>query len=436
MGPFLCGIESEEMLDIQKASNDSYLTFTLAGRLDADGSGMLEAEVEKALRDGDHHLRLDLEKVDFISSAAIRVLLKTYQSAKKLGGAFGVLRASQAVRSVLMLSRLDILLSAIAPMPPPSSKNGKDSIIDGVNCTSYELSAKAEMACSLYGDPPRLSEAPYEASHSCPVSLPPDSLGLGLGAFGDGFEDCRDRFGEFLAVAGCAVHLPPGESSLPDFIVARGELVPSVQALYGVVCAGPFQSLVRFEGEEKGEKIPLSTLVRAIGAQANKSVVAWAMIAETAGLVGASMKRSPTFPFSGGFFDFPSVRDRLSFTPERENVMDLCLVVGVTAFGESPDLAPFLRPLGDGPFPLSHQHAVTLGFRAIPKGNIPLKETVRAIVDESRLTNVLHLFNDRRPAAGSGESLFLQGAVWLSGVSGVARATGPGPEQQRKEGCP
>ena len=73
------------------------------------------------------------------------------------------------------------------------------------------------------------------------MPFPSGSFGLGLGAFGEGFADCRDRFGEFLAAGGCAITLPTNDlHALPDYIVEEGVLVPRVETLYAASRRGRF----------------------------------------------------------------------------------------------------------------------------------------------------------------------------------------------------
>ncbi len=66
-------------MNIVKNQNGNVLTVSLEGRLDTTTSPQLENELRTAL-DGIEELNLNLEKLDYISSAGLRVLL----SAQKL----------------------------------------------------------------------------------------------------------------------------------------------------------------------------------------------------------------------------------------------------------------------------------------------------------------------------------------------------------------
>jgi hypothetical protein len=58
------------------------------------------------------------------------------------------------------------------------------------------------------------------------MTFPESAMAIGLGAFGHHFEDCEQRFGEFLSVAGAAAYQPTDGSNVPDYLIAAGSFVP------------------------------------------------------------------------------------------------------------------------------------------------------------------------------------------------------------------
>jgi hypothetical protein len=146
------------------------------------------------------------------------------------------------------------------------------------------------------------------------------------------------------------------------------------------------------------------------------------MIAESAGLVGAALRRSPALgDEDGGPFGFPGVRDWLTFTAESAFARSLALVVGVAARGAGGALAPLVRPLGSPPAPTGHFHAAAFSYRPLPRGAIDLGPTVASLFDGQTLQGVLHLMIDRRPIVGIGESKFVRGACWVGPITAVTR---------------
>ena len=71
-------------MTIQKNLNGTTLRVTLEGRLDTTTAPQLEAEL-KASMDGITELELDFEKLEYLSSAGLRVLLAAQKVMNKQG---------------------------------------------------------------------------------------------------------------------------------------------------------------------------------------------------------------------------------------------------------------------------------------------------------------------------------------------------------------
>jgi anti-sigma B factor antagonist len=71
-------------MNINKNSEGSKLTFALEGRLDTTTSPQLEAELRSSVN-GVTELVFDLDKLDYISSAGLRVLLAAQKVMNRQG---------------------------------------------------------------------------------------------------------------------------------------------------------------------------------------------------------------------------------------------------------------------------------------------------------------------------------------------------------------
>ena len=72
------------MLDISKTVENNKAVFTLEGRLDTVTAPKLESALKESM-DGLEELILDFEKLDYISSAGLRVLLSTQKVMNRQG---------------------------------------------------------------------------------------------------------------------------------------------------------------------------------------------------------------------------------------------------------------------------------------------------------------------------------------------------------------
>jgi len=96
------------MLNIEKKLDGSTLTVTLEGRLDTTTAPQLEAELKSAL-DGADSLIMDFEKLEYISSAGLRVLLSAQKIMSKKGG-MKILHVSDVIMEIFEVTGfIDIL---------------------------------------------------------------------------------------------------------------------------------------------------------------------------------------------------------------------------------------------------------------------------------------------------------------------------------------
>lgn len=412
-------------MEITQRRQGDRLVLEVKGRLDGTWADHLTGTLADAIRQGMHHLVLDLAGVGYLSSAGIRVLIRTHKQVKELQGLLCIVNPSDQVRSVLALVGLDgLLISERAPSsvsrtethPGPQSLVREHAVFE-----VHEVLPNAPLLrCRLIGDPASLATCGFRPERCQTLSVPPETMALGLGAFGSDFDECSSRFGEFLAVAGAAAYLPTDGAQVPDFSVAQGAFVPNLHVLYALVCEGSFGTVLRFEATRESRAVPFSEVVDACLDAGGGDMVGLVIVAESAGLVGAALKRSPAAPPSnnGAPFAFPEVRKWLSFTAEPTHVHGLAVVAGVAARRrDGGPLPSILRPLGRTGTLLGHFHAALFPYRPLQKGRLDLATTITTLFEGEQLQGLLHLLDDNRDLAGAGESAFVRGACWVAPIA-------------------
>jgi anti-anti-sigma factor len=400
------------------------LEVKVKGRLDNYWTEHLRGNLEEVIRGGAHGIRLNLSEISFLSSAGVGLLVKFHTQLKGIGGSFVITSPSERVKQVLDLCRLStILLAQTTPVtPPPVHKTEVRHLSSPAGSFEVmECASGKSLICERIGDPGLLKGCRFSPADCQMVTYPSATFGFGLGAFGHGFEDARTRFGEFLAVGGSAAYLPTDGTNVPDFMVSRGTLVPEMNVLYGLRCEGGFTHLMRFETSSAEGPISLAELVRTALEISAASAIGMVMVVESAGLVGAALRRSPAAAAEAidAPFKYPEIRSWLSFSTERLYSRSLVLVSGAAASSECAQLSPLLRPLGTGAWPLGHFHAAAFSYRPLQKGSIDLKTTVTTLFETETLQGILHLLTDDRVAAGQQQSEFVRGACWIGAVSEV-----------------
>jgi len=392
-------------VEIVKERSGGVAHLRLTGRLDNHWSQSLDEVLHDVAREGARHVRLDFSGVTYLSSAAAAVLLKHQNEAMALHGSLEISAASERARSTLRLMGFVELLIAGAGKGGSRRKTLSIPLPDESESATYEsrvLEGKKSV-CSVIGTPDLQSQASA-------ISIYRDVFALGVGALGANHEECRDLFGEFVGAAGGAAFMPTDGTATPDYILSTAMgLVPTVQALSAITFRGSPAYQLRFEATTPDTGVPLSDIVRASVSLAGTPTVGIVMAADITGLVCARLRRSPAR--GAVHFDFPAVREWLSFTPEREFARFSSLVVGVASVSPPASIAPFLRPLSDEY--QGHFHAVVTAFRPLPRGKLPVADIVSAWLQPRSVISVVHLLRDPRPVEGAGESAFQRGLCWI-----------------------
>jgi len=427
-------------LEIRLEQQDNLVEMHVSGVLDNNWSEHLAQAIDEAVRGNSHRLLVNLSGVTYLSSAGISVLLKAHAQLQRIHGFFGVCDPSPQVRQVLRLTGLEKRLICDGDAARRSTGTMLVTSQPEYRCVAhgdaefeiYEIPAEEPLRCRVFGNPANLPLRSFDTAGSRRVPFGRSAFGLGLGAFGSGFDECRERFGEFLAVAGAAVQLPAQTGSAPDYQLAREEFVPVVEVLYGLQCVGDFRQLARFESAP-GASIGLSALAEQCLDFCESGLVGLAIVAESAGLAGAALRRSPAAivpaavggdeQTAGDLFSHPGVRDWISFSPERVHSRSLALVVGVAArnpiAARHSGLSPLLKPLDPAGKLVGHFHAAPFPYSPLKKRRLVLSQTIDALFEAKEPAGVLHLLGDYRPISGAGESLLISGAAWVGPIADV-----------------
>lgn len=95
-------------MNIVKTSEGTHLTLAVEGRLDTTTAPQLETEIKNSL-DGVTELVLDFEKLEYLSSAGLRVLLAAQKVMNKQGSMV-VLHVNETIQEVFEVTGfVDIL---------------------------------------------------------------------------------------------------------------------------------------------------------------------------------------------------------------------------------------------------------------------------------------------------------------------------------------
>jgi anti-anti-sigma factor len=429
-------------MQISKQRRGGTVELRVEGRVDSYWADHLAAAVDQEIRQGSHHIQLDLSQVAFLSSAGIGTLVRLYKDLKSIQGSFAVSDCSRNVLKVIQLSKLEDLL-VVKAMPEflPTNEASKSSTVEAPAPTSmtqiersgaiyevYSLAPESKLECRRLGDATLLERCGFGKEHCRTMQFSDSAFAIGLGALGEHFEECRGRFGEFIAAGGAVAYLPTDGTNVPDFLLAGGTTLPEVQVCYGIACQGanpqPFSSLIRFEAKKSSEPVALSRLLESCLDLSNAQRLGMVMIAESAGLIGAALRRSPVVAASEpNAFEFPRIRDWLSFTAQPAYAKSVVLLAGIAVRGSAEALAPVIRPFANASSSelavAGHFHAAAFSYRPVQRGQIDLRASIKTLFEGQALEGILHLLSDDRALSRGGQSELIRGASWIAPISKI-----------------
>lgn len=99
-------------MEIKTSKTGEVLIVEFSGRLDTRSSGAASEEMARIVADGNGKILLNLQALEFISSAGLRVLLRTMKLLPELEGRMMICQAKGVVKEVLEISGFDSFIDA------------------------------------------------------------------------------------------------------------------------------------------------------------------------------------------------------------------------------------------------------------------------------------------------------------------------------------
>ena len=400
-------------MKITPTTTDERVLLALEGRLDASWSETVAAALEEAIRSGRPRIELDLAAVSFISSVGIGVIVRANGRFRAVKGVLAITAASDAVREMLRISKLDFLVQTGAPVAKPAH----------ATTTRFGSGWTGEFESLA----PTAERASIEFTRAATVTLDAGTLALGHFALAGSADDARGHFGEGLA-AGGTVAVAPAGAPRPDCLASspdgkKPDHFVSFIARDAIVARGRPALHGTFE-RAQGERLHL----RAFGAalcEAAGSAVAFVAIGECDGALGAWARVSPdgwARPVAEMSAD--EMRTHLRFAGEPMHAGESLAVVAIACPRDHAGTLPAevrTNLVDDGAL-LMHAHAAIVSYRPVPRSTRDILAT-GALLAEQPLRAVMHCLHlDPQLEDASGHALetaFVRGSFWAMRIGGA-----------------
>jgi len=100
-------------MEIAESTHDAVLVLSLQGRLDSITAPAFERLVRGRLADGHRRIVIDLDALDYISSAGLRILMIAGKALKAERGRIALCRVKGVVMEVLRISAFDRIFTIL-----------------------------------------------------------------------------------------------------------------------------------------------------------------------------------------------------------------------------------------------------------------------------------------------------------------------------------
>ncbi len=363
---------------IERTVAEDAVRLSLVGRLDSAWSEPVAAALEDAIRIGRPRIELDMRETTFISSVGIGTILRALTRFRAVGGTLVIVGASDPVRDMLRVSKLDAILGLRAEPARPAAARESRPIGDGWT-GSVERTAAAD------------APVPLERVARGTVQAGPHAVALGHVALAPDEPSAGGLYGDGLVAGGTAVVFP-ADAPRPDCMASTDAGTISVQVRDALVANAEPSWHGHFEAAG-GAAVTVSSiareLVRALGGP-----VAFVACGECAGAFGAWARSSPDRWVAGTDAMTPDdMRRAIRFAGEPMHRGETMVAAGFAS--------------GDASGPSLHAHVAVTGYRPMPR-QARAVGAAGQVLAEQPLRAVMHALR----AADGTESSFVRGSLW------------------------
>lgn len=391
------------------ALSDACAHLAFEGRLDSSWADTASAALDEAIRSARARIELDLSRVDFISSVGIGVIVRAHGRFRTAKGTLAIVAATDSVRDMLRISRLDFLLQAPAE-PKPHAPEHTTAFGKGWHGAFVETAPASAMAR-------------VELLRDGIVTLDAETIALGHFALARDLPSARGNFGEGLA-AGGTVAVAPASSPRPDCLASsadgrKPEHFVSFVARNALVVRGPVALQGHFERSTL-DPLTLRSLATEL-AGAARGPIAFVAIGESGGAFGAWARVSPDhWPRPVREMSTAEMRANLRFAGEPMHAGESLGVVAIACPSEARGALPaeVADQLAACGAVLMHAHAATVSYRPVPRTTRDIL-AAGALLAEQPLRAVMHAVHLEGPAAHTAETTFVRGSFWAFRLGGT-----------------
>jgi anti-anti-sigma factor len=405
--------QGQNIVESTTTENLGFIWINLKGRVDSLSAPEIQRRLDDLILAGKRTLVANLQDINYVSSAGLRVFLLAQKQLKRVNGEIILFGLSENVARVFASGGLlDLfrvvqtegeILSAMDTGASDYSTSSKD--VDRVSFQYIERNAAHGSLLEIGSQEP-FRQALYTERHVTAVQPRRSQFGIGLASLGDRYDEYKELFGESIIAAGHFFYYPSVKRPVADFMLHSGT-DPSFEArfLHGFLFEGSFRYQLAFE--QNDEFVQLPHLINSLFAISNAPLLGVVLLAESKGLWGMNLKRPPIrehTPVNGkdifhadnfpGWFNFP-------VDPTDFNHVVVAVGIAVRDKDAAPPAIMNLLPQGN----LFHLHGAVFTKQPLNRQPEHLETELQRVLTELDVSKVQHIL---------GQSCFSSGMIGVT----------------------
>ena len=387
------------------------------GRIDGMTSPEIERQIHSLIQDGQRTLVANLEQVNYISSAGLRVFLVAQKQLKGVGGEIILFRISGNIFDVFKMSGFDGLFQIV------SNKKELKSSVHEAGPDAAVISREIEGVAFRYTEtdvPPgdlveigsrnNLLFSQYSENDVKSIKATDFRFGTGLASIGNNYEEYKHLFGETIILNKSLFFYPAVKHPAVDFMLGHeDDTGPEYRFLHGFGFNGTYRYILLFDSTDRF--MELDRLVKALFQISDSKILGIVILAESKGVWGMNLKRTPIIenqPENGkDIFAPENFSDWMNFPVEPSDTNNIVAAAGI-AIREKDAAGPSLARL---PAEGSNSH-----FHAGIFSKGPLSRKIEHFEDElGRVITKLEAFKVQHI---TGQTRFQSGMIGIIELKG------------------
>ncbi len=382
----------------------------IAGRIDSMSSAEIQNQLDELILGGSRLLVVDVEQVNFISSAGLRIFLHAQKQLERVDGQIIIYKVQEGVLRVFRMSGFDRIIQladseaalALACSPSQAAAGVIVTSTEGITFTHRLFAGVEPGTLRIIGSQEKLLSAGYDEQDV--ISIPQSQLhfGAGLATVGERYEEYKNLFGETLIINKNIFYYPAVKRPAVDYMFYTGEDVGTeCKFFHGFAFAGSYSVLASFETTEAF--ITLDQLVEWMRVLPLRSPLAGiVLLAESRGLYGMNLKQIPVRehkPANGGeIFDAGQVGEWINYPIDPCDQNHIVAATGLVCRDKAA-CTEAVQKLFSGGSPL-HLHAGVFEKGPLSKNIEQFSEEVQRILTELEIKKVQHMLGQSRFSNG------------------------------------